>query len=255
MSPSVRLLPVLVIVAFIALGIRIADVVTGESMRHDPLAFDAVVTLTQAQAAEAGGAADAGKTPEPAQPAAGKDAMSKPAGGDKPMATAMANDKAGHGDAADDDNEDLWFDPEGRDLSRSELRLLQELSSRRKQLEDRERGLDQREALLEAAEKKFNEKLNELNGLRDQIKVLVKKHTAEQDAQLASLVKIYESMKPKDAARIFDALDMDVLLDVVVRMKEAKSAAVLAQMDPTRVKEVTLQLVDRGRLPQSVVLQ
>ena len=49
-------------------------------------------------------------------------------------------------------------------------------------------------------------------------------------------------MKPRDAATIFNDLDMPVLLQVVDRMKEAKAAPVLAAMQPDRARLVTAQL-------------
>ena len=51
-----------------------------------------------------------------------------------------------------------------------------------------------------------------------------------------------ENMKPRDAAAIFNDLDMPVLLSVVGRMKEARAAAVLAAMSPDKAREVTTQL-------------
>ena len=241
MMPSFRLLPVMILVAFVVLSFRVSDVLTGESMARDPFSFDAVVTLSQARADDGeGDIAD--------------DAMAQD---DAPAAeqVAVVDDGADADANAEMTDEDIWFDPENRELTRSELRLLQELSARRQDLMDRERQLDQREALLDAAESRFEEKFVELAALRDQLQGLLKQHDEAQEAKLASLVRIYESMKPKDAARIFDNLDMDVLLDVVVRMKESRSAAVLAEMQPDRAKEVTLQLVDQRSLPQPVVLE
>ena len=49
-------------------------------------------------------------------------------------------------------------------------------------------------------------------------------------------------MKPRDAATIFNDLDMPVLLQVVDRMKEAKAAPVLAAMQPDKARDVTAQL-------------
>ena len=66
---------------------------------------------------------------------------------------------------------------------------------------------------------------------------------------MKSLVKVYENMKPKDAARIFEKLDMPVLLQVVERMKEQKLAAVLAEMDPGKAKSVTIELATQHQLP------
>ena len=54
---------------------------------------------------------------------------------------------------------------------------------------------------------------------------------------------------PGDAARIFEALEMPVLLDVIERMREGKSAPILAAMDPLKAKEVTASLVERRALP------
>ena len=56
------------------------------------------------------------------------------------------------------------------------------------------------------------------------------------------LVKLYEAMKPRDAATIFNDLDMPVLLQVVDRMKEAKAAPVLAAMQPDKARDLTARL-------------
>jgi flagellar motility protein MotE (MotC chaperone) len=127
--------------------------------------------------------------------------------------------------------------------------LLQSLAKRRDELEARERSLSEREALIAATEKRIDGKLEELRQVQATIEALVKQHDAEQDAQLSNLVKIYENMKPKDAAQIFEDLEMDVLLDVVERMKERKVAPVLALMNPEKAREVTLELAQRRALP------
>ncbi|HEX3498406.1 MAG TPA: hypothetical protein VHT04_03700, partial [Stellaceae bacterium] len=70
------------------------------------------------------------------------------------------------------------------------------------------------------------------------------------DAKIKSLVRIYETMKPKEAARIFEQLDLPVLLDVLEQMKELKTAPILAAMDPAKVKAVTLALAARQPSPE-----
>ena len=130
-----------------------------------------------------------------------------------------------------------------------EIELLQSLAKRRDELNVREQGLGEREALIAATEKRIDDKLAELKQVQSQIEGLVKQHDTEQESQLGSLVKIYENMKPKDAAQIFEELEMDVLLDVVERMKERKVAPVLALMNPEKAREVTLELAQRRELP------
>ncbi len=134
-------------------------------------------------------------------------------------------------------------------MTDAEIELLQALSQRREELEQRAREIDEREVLLKAAEQRIDQKITELERLQASIEDLLVKHDEQDEAQMQSLVKIYESMKPKDAARIFEELDMEVLLEVVERMKERKTAPILAQMNPERAKAVTLELAQRRDLP------
>ena len=130
-------------------------------------------------------------------------------------------------------------------MSPAEVELLQKLAERRASLDKRAAEQSQREVLLEAAEKRIDEKIAKLEALKKDIGALVDKQSAEDDARLKSLVKIYETMKPHDAARIFEQLDMPVLLGVVERMKERNAAPILAALDPGKAKAVTLALAER----------
>ena len=56
------------------------------------------------------------------------------------------------------------------------------------------------------------------------------------------MVKTYETMRPRDAAAIFNDLDQPVLLQVLDRMKETKAAPVLAAMQPERARVITADL-------------
>ena len=103
--------------------------------------------------------------------------------------------------------------------------------------------------MLAAAEARIEAKVRGMEELRAEIEALLQKHADKNEEQLLSLVRIYESMKPKDAARIFEELDMEVLLEVVDRMQERKSATILAQMNPRRAKAITLELARRDELP------
>jgi flagellar motility protein MotE (MotC chaperone) len=60
----------------------------------------------------------------------------------------------------------------------------------------------------------------------------------------SGLVKVYEAMKPRDAAAIFDVLDMQVLLQVLDRMQERRAAPVLAAMQPDRARLATQLLAE-----------
>ena len=139
------------------------------------------------------------------------------------------------------------FDP--LDMSDEEIALLKKLTERREKLELRAREIDERQALLQAAERRIDEKIGDLRDLQSLIDGLLIKHDEQEEAQLRSLVKIYESMKPKEAARIFDELDMVVLLEVIDRMSERRASPILAKMNPARAKQITIELAQRRDLP------
>lgn len=137
-----------------------------------------------------------------------------------------------------------------RSQSRSEIELLDQLAERRKKLDGWEREIAQRDALLKAAETRIDEKVQELKAMQASLDGLIKVYDDQQDGQVRSLVKIYENMKPKDAARIFQELDMQTLLLVAERMKERKLAPIMAQMNPGKAKEVTVELARQRQMEE-----
>ncbi len=134
-------------------------------------------------------------------------------------------------------------------LTQAEIDLLQQLAERRENLDAREQELDIQSGLLKAAETRIDKKVKELKTLQAAIAKLIKTYDDQQNAKLQSLVKIYENMKPKDAARIFGELDMDTLLMVAERMKERKLAPIMAKMDPTKATEITVELSRLRQMP------
>jgi flagellar motility protein MotE (MotC chaperone) len=138
--------------------------------------------------------------------------------------------------------------------SQADLDILQKLSQRRTELETWAGDLTMREQLLKATEGKLEDRLSELKMVQTSIQGLLRQYDQEQENKLKSLVKIYETMKPKDAARIFEQLDMDILLDVVERMKEAKVAPILSAMNPEKAKTVTAELAQRRKMGAQAAL-
>ena len=134
-------------------------------------------------------------------------------------------------------------------LTPAEIDLLQQLAERRQVLESREQEFEIRTGLLAAAESRIDKKVEELKVLRETISGLIKTFDAQQDAKLLSLVKIYENMKPKEAAKIFEELDIDTLLEVAERMKERKLAPIMAKMDPEKARDMTVELSRLRQLP------
>jgi flagellar motility protein MotE (MotC chaperone) len=121
----------------------------------------------------------------------------------------------------------------------SENAINERLAERRTDLDARETELDMRAALLDAAEKRIEERSAELKALEEKISKLVEDNKTAEQQQFVSLVAMYENMKPKDAATIFDQLDMPVLLGVAKAMNPRKMAPILARMNPLKAKALT----------------
>ena len=230
MLDRVRILPVTITAAALLFVVKVGDVWRGA----DGLAGVAQAGTHRANAAD-DTKAEPAKSAEPAPPTADTGgARAAEAAGDTDTDAPLTGSLAAK-------------DPTL--FSKSELELLQNLAARRDELESRARELEMRENLLQATERRIDEKIVELKRIEEKIQALLDRHDEREDAQLRSLVKIYENMKPKDAARIFNELEMDILLSVAERMREAKAAPVLAKMNPAKAKALTVELATRRKLP------
>ncbi len=127
-------------------------------------------------------------------------------------------------------------------FTQEEIDLLQNLSVRRVELDRKEQRLDERESLIAAAEARIDTKIEEMKSLKSAIEGLVETKEAQEDDRIKKLISVYEKMKPKDAARIWNDLDMDILLQVALGMREANTAAVLSEMTPDRARALTSEL-------------
>lgn len=120
--------------------------------------------------------------------------------------------------------------------------LLDRLSSRRAELEAFEQELSVRASLVDAAERRVEERASTLEALEAQIASLVDERKRLEEEQFASIVSMFQTMKPKDAATIFDDLEIDVLVRVAKTMSPRKLAPVLAEMKTPRAQELTVRL-------------
>ncbi|MBI2235119.1 MAG: MotE family protein, partial [Micavibrio aeruginosavorus] len=144
-----------------------------------------------------------------------------------------------------------WRDSIDADIDESAVRddLYKDLAKRRDQLDKKEKEIAVREALLSAAERELDQKLRELTNIRSEIEASMKKRSDEEQARIDSLVKIYEGMKPKDAASILNSLDLDVLMVIMTKMTERKSSAILSEMSTDRARTITTMMAAQRQDP------
>ncbi len=121
--------------------------------------------------------------------------------------------------------------------------LVERLGERREALDSQAAELEMRQALVEAAELRLDQRAAELKALEAKVNALVDQQKSVEREQFVSLVAMYETMKPKEAALIFDALDLPVLVRVAQAMSPKKMGPIMAKMDPNKAKSLTAMLV------------
>ena len=136
-----------------------------------------------------------------------------------------------------------------KSFSQSELEILQKLAKRREELDIRERTLEQKVGVLKAAEAQIDAKIVKLKELERTISDLVGVYNEQERDRMNNLVKIYSTMKPKEAARLFNEMEMSLLVRVFEKMKESKSAPILALMDSAKATALTAELANKKTLP------
>jgi flagellar motility protein MotE (MotC chaperone) len=131
-------------------------------------------------------------------------------------------------------------------LSAGERAVLESLAQRRQELETRAREMEVRESLLKAAEKRIELRLQELKETEARLTGIASKKDEAEAARFKSLVSMYENMKAKDAAKVFDRLNMRVLIELVNAMNPRRMSDILGQMTPDVVERLTIEIANRS---------
>lgn len=238
-TPGIRLLPVTIFVAVLMFSVRVNDIWRGiSSIDGSPV----LVNETQAQQPPPPGGRQRGQPSPGASTASGTGSAATTASSTAQAASSASTTTASSSGAAPAPAAPPAAgasEGEPPTFTQNEVDVLQKLSVRRESLDARQRDLDLRENMIKAAEGRIDKKISEMKSLQSNVESMLKQVDDQDDGKMKSLVKIYENMKPKDAARIFEQLDMPILLGVITHMKEQKVAPVMEAMDPMKAKTLT----------------
>lgn len=135
---------------------------------------------------------------------------------------------------------------QGHISSPGERAVLERLQDRREELEARNRELEMRENLIKAAEQRLEAKVSELKELEARLNTAQGARGKLEAERFKGIVQMYENMKPKDAARIFDRLDLKILVEVSTQMNARKMSEILASMTPEAAERLTVELATKA---------
>jgi flagellar motility protein MotE (MotC chaperone) len=214
--PNLRLIPVVLFAAICLLGIKTVGFVGGAPAASEANQGD----IWRRIAARALNADDVitGATPE-AKPATPPQ--------QPPMAALPKTQTPGT----------KTIDQNAPNQSVSERALIERLQERRQELDAKSRDLEMRENLIKAAEKQLDTRIEELKELEGK--------GGESAARIKNIVVMYESMGPKEAARVFDRMDPKTLVELVNQMNPRKVSEILAKMQPEAAERLTVEMARR----------
>ena len=137
------------------------------------------------------------------------------------------------------------LDP-NRPASAGERAILERLQERRMEIEAQAREQEIRDGLLKAAEQKLEGRVSELKDFEAKVSTSVQSKQDADASRFKSLVAMYENMKAKDAAKIFDRLDIAILVQVTSQINARKMSDILSQMSPEAAERLTVELANRA---------
>lgn len=134
----------------------------------------------------------------------------------------------------------------GRPITASERAVLERLQSRRQEIETRAREIDIRENLIKSAEKRIEGRIEELKATEARITSADQQKNEAEAARFKGIITMYEAMKPKDAAKVFDRLELSVLFDIASQIAPRKMSDIMGQMQPEAAERLTVELARRA---------
>ena len=141
--------------------------------------------------------------------------------------------------------------PNPQSVSPSERAILERLQARRQELEQRAREIEIRESLLKSAEKRIEGRVEEAKATEAKISTATGQKAEQDAARFKSIITMYEGMKPKDAAKVFDRLEMSVLYDIASQIAPRKMSDILGLMQPEAAERLTVELARRAGTDKS----
>lgn len=110
------------------------------------------------------------------------------------------------------------------------------LADRKKQLDQREEELNKLAEQIEKQKNEITEKLAKLEETRLTISKALEEKIKADDAKVETLVQMYTNMKPVQAAKVFETLDEDLVIEILGRMKKKNAADILNLIKPEKAQ-------------------
>jgi flagellar motility protein MotE (MotC chaperone) len=127
--------------------------------------------------------------------------------------------------------------------------VLRSLTRERELVALQKAEIEKRRAEIALAEERLRIEEASLTQLKGSIEALLARIDASQTDDLNRLIAFYKNMKPADAARIMDDLDIETTIMILGTMNPRIAAPILAKVSPVRARAVSKIILERSQLP------
>lgn len=132
------------------------------------------------------------------------------------------------------------FDP--LTLDENQIKVLQAMAEE-KSKKPADANMQQMEKLVHLGQEKIAEQVAKLEKIKADLEKKKGVLTKEEIQNLTQTAKIYENMKPIEAAEIFNKLELIVLVQIIKHMNTKKASMIMAKMDPKKSRYLTIELL------------
>ncbi|WP_413292587.1 MotE family protein [Bdellovibrio sp. HCB185ZH] len=136
-------------------------------------------------------------------------------------------------------------------LSSDEIDHLTKLNDRKKELDAREEELNRQESELAAQKVELDKRLKELEDMRGKISNMLETRVKADDQKVDTLVQMYTNMKAPQAAKVFETMDEDLVVEILGRMKKKNAADIMNLLKPEKAQTISEKYAGYKRAPAS----
>ena len=110
-------------------------------------------------------------------------------------------------------------------------------------------ALQDLEAEVALARAALEAEAGRLEALKTELEARLAEAEGRHEADIARLVDLYGTMKPKEAAALLTQMDLEIVVHVMTQMEPRRGAPILAVLPPGIAQAVSQVVLERGKLP------
>lgn len=135
------------------------------------------------------------------------------------------------------------FDP--LSIDENIVKVIQAVSKKEKEINETEKvvEIEEQKKMLDLAHESIAKKIKDLERVKGELQEKQDHLNKDEKKNVHTMAKIYEAMKPAQAADIFNKLELTSLIQIIKHMNQKKASAIIASMEANRARQLTLEIL------------